>query len=84
MEIFHTPLDKPTPGDVWAALETLPQRVRAWVKKCDSSSAGGFEDFEREPHTLFAQPERVVTGKALARHDVDLPFVFTDGEVQLG
>ena len=32
-------------------------------------------------HALFAQTECAVTEEALARHDVDLPFVFIDGEM---
>ena len=81
MEVSHTPLDKPTVGDVWTALEVLPQRVSALLKKYEPSCAGGFEDFERELHALFAQTECAVTEEALARHDVDLPFVFIDGEM---
>ena len=79
MEVSHTPLDKPTAGDVWAVLEVLPQRVSALLKKYESSNAGGFEDFERELHALFARTECAVTEEALARHDVDLPLVFIDG-----
>ena len=81
MEVSHTPLDKPTPRDAWSALKDLPQRVATLVKKYESSNAGGFEDFERELRTLFAQTECAVTEEALARHDVDLPFVFIDGQM---
>ena len=66
--------------DVWTALNNLPQRVGALLKKYESSNAGGFEDFERELHALFAQTQCAVTEEALARHDVDLPFVFIGGE----
>ena len=59
----------------------LPQRVATLLKKYESSNAGGFEDFERELHALFAHTECAVTEEALARHDVDLPFVFIDGEM---
>ena len=80
MEVFHTPVDKPTPHDVWTALDALPQRVSALLKKYESSSMGGFEAFERELHALFARTECAVAEEALAHHDVDLPFVFIDGE----
>ena len=81
MEVSHTPVDIPTPRDVWSALNDLPQRVNSLLKKFESSHAGGFKDFERELHALFAQTECAVTEEALARHDVDLPFVFIDGEI---
>ena len=81
MEVSHTSLDKPTARDAWTALEELPQRVNTLVKKYESSNACDFEDFERQLHALFAQTECAVTEEALARHDVDLPFVFIDGEV---
>ena len=81
MEVSHTPVDKPTPRDASTALNHLPQRVATLVKKYESSNAGGFEDFERELHALFAQTECAVTEQALARHDVDLPLVFIDGEM---
>ena len=81
MEVSHTPVDKPTPRDVWSALEELPQRVSALLKKYDSASECRFEAFERELHSLFAQTECAVTEEALSRHDVDLPFVFIDGEM---
>ena len=81
MEVSHTSLDKPTARDAWTTLEELPQRVNTLVKKYESSNADGFEDFERQLHALFAQTECAVTEEALARHDVDLPFVFIDGEV---
>ena len=57
------------------------QRVGALLKKYESSNAGGFEDFERELYALFAQTECAVTEEALAHHDVDLPFVFVDGQM---
>ena len=81
MEVSHTLADKPIPRDVWTALNDLPQRVSSLLKKYESSNAGGFEDFERELHTLFAHTECMVTEEALARHDVDLPVVFIDGEM---
>ena len=81
MEVSHTPVDIPTPPDVWTALNNLPQRVGTLLKKYESSNAGGFEDFERELHALFAQTQCAVTEEALARHDVDLPLVFIDGEM---
>ena len=81
MEVSHTPVDKRTARNVWATLDALPQRVGSLVKKYESSNAGGFEDFERELHALFAQTECAVTEEALARYDVDLPFVFIDGEM---
>ena len=43
MEVSHTPVDKPTPPDVWTALNNLPQRVSTLLKKYESSNAGGFE-----------------------------------------
>ena len=81
MEVSHTPVDIPTPRDVWTALNDLPQRVNSLLKKFESSHAGGFEDFERELHALFAQTECAVTEEALGRHDVDLAFVLIDGEM---
>ena len=81
MEVSHTLVDKPTPRDCWSALKELPQRVSALLRKYESSTAYEFEDFERQLHTLFAQTECAVTEEALARHDVDLPFVFIDGEM---
>ena len=80
MEVSHTPADKPTPHDVWTVLQDLPQRVSTLLKKYESSNAGAFEDFERELHALFAHTECAVTEQALARHDVDLPVVFIDGQ----
>ena len=81
MEVSHTPVDKPTARDVWTALEELPQRVSALLKKYESPNDCRFEEFERELHSVFAQTECAVTEQALARHDVDLPFVFIDGEM---
>ena len=81
MEVSHTPLDKPTPRDAWVALNDLPGRVNTVLKKYESSHGCEFEDFERQLHALFAQTECAVTEQALARHDVDLPFVFIDGEM---
>ena len=81
MEVSHTLVDKPTPGDAWTALNDLPRRVATVLKKYEAPNAGGFEDFERELRALFAETECAVTEEALARHDVDLPFVFIDGEM---
>ena len=81
MEVSHTCADKPTPRDVWTALEELPQRVSALLKKYDSANECRFEQFERELHCLFARTECAVTEEALARHDVDLPWVLIDGEM---
>ena len=36
--------------------------------------------YTRELHELFAQTEYAVTGKAIARHDVDAPILLIDGE----
>ena len=80
MEVSHTSVDKPTARDVWSVLEQLPQRVSTLLKKYESSNACEFEDFERQLHALFAHTECAVTEEALARHDVDLPWVFIDGE----
>ena len=66
--------------EAWTALKDLPQRVATLLKKYESTNAGGFEDFERELRALFAHTQCAVTEEALARHDVDLPFVFIDGE----
>ena len=81
MEVSHTLVDKPTPRDVWTVLKELPQRVSALLKKYESSTTCEFEDLERQLHALFAQTECAVTEEALARHDVDLPFVFIDGKM---
>ena len=81
MEVSHTSLDKPTSSNLWTVLEALPQRVSTLLKKYESSNESGFEDFERQLHALFAETECAVTEQALARYDVDLPFVFIDGEM---
>ena len=81
MEVSHTCADNPTARDVWSALEELPQRVSALLKKYDSANDCRFEAFERELHSLFAQTECAVTEEALARHDVDLAWVLIDGEM---
>ena len=81
MEVSHTPLDKPTPRDAWTALNDLLRRVNALRKKYESSDGCEFEDFDRQLHALFAQTECAVAEEALALHDVDLPFVFIDGEM---
>ena len=80
MEVSHRPTDKPTPHDVWTVLQDLPQRVNTLLKKYEPSNAGGFEDFELELHALLTHAECAVTEEALARHDVDLPLVFIDGQ----
>ena len=81
MEVSHTPVDKPTPRNGWTELQQLPQRVSSLLKKYESSNTSEFEDFERELHALFAHTECAVTEEALARYDVDLPFVFIDGKM---
>ena len=81
IEVSHTPVNKPPPRDSWIGLKGHPQRVASRMKKYESSKACGFEVFERELHALFAQTECAVTEQALARHDVDLAFVFIDGEM---
>ena len=81
MEVSHTPVDKPTPRDLWSVLQDLPQRVSALLKQYESSNTSEFEDFERELHALFGETECAVTAEALARQDVDLPHVFIDGEM---
>lgn len=81
MEVSHSCVGASTPrDDVSTVLEALPKRVSALLKKYTSPDAGAFEDFERELRTLLAHTECAVTEEALARHDVDLPFVFIDGE----
>ena len=80
MPVSHTSLDIPTPHNAWNALEELPQRVSTLLKTYESSNECGFEDFERQLHALFARTECAVTEDALARQDVDLPFVLIDGE----
>ena len=56
MEVSHTPVDKPTPRDVWTALNDLPQRVSSLLKKYESSYAREFEDFERQLHACSPKP----------------------------
>ena len=81
MTVSHSFIAASTPrDDVWTTLEDLPQRVSALLEKYASSDTSAFEDFERELRTLFARTECAVTEEALARQDVDLPFVFIDGE----
>ena len=81
MEVSHTSLGASTPHeDVWSVLEALPERVNVLLNKYASPDAYAFEDFERALRTLFAETECAVTEEALGRCDVDLPFVFIDGE----
>ena len=54
--------------------------MSALLKKYESPNDCRFEEFERELHSVFAQTECAVTEEALARHDVDLPYVFIDGD----
>ena len=81
MPVSHAPVETPTTRPMWSALEALPQRVSALLETFESSNEPSFEDFERELHAVFAQTECAVTEEALARQDVDLPFVHIDGEV---
>ena len=81
MPVFHAPVEKPPTRPMWSALEALPQRVSALLETFESSNGSSFEDFERELHAVFAHTECAVTEEALARQDVDLPFVYIDGEV---
>ena len=81
MTVSHSSVAASTPrDDVWTVLDALPKRVSALLKKCTSPDACAFEDFERELRALLAHTECAVTEEALARQDVDLPFVFIDGE----
>ena len=81
MTVSHSCVAASTPrDDVWTVLEALPKRVSALLKKYTSPDACAFEDFERELRALLAHTECAVTEEALARHDVDLAFVFIDGE----
>ena len=81
MSVSHATAENPTAGNMWRALEALPERVSALLKSYESSNGSSFEDFERELHTVFAQTECAVTEEALARQDVDLPWVHIDGKV---
>ena len=76
MEVSHTPVDKPTPRDVWTAPKDIPQRVNSLLKKYESSHACELEDFERQLHALFAHTECAVTEEVLARTRLTPPFSF--------
>ena len=80
MPVSHTPVNEPTALNAFAILAQLPQRVSTLLKHYEASQVSDFEDFERQLHVLFAQTECAVTGEALARHDIDLPYVLIDGK----
>ena len=80
MSVSHNAQCEPTRGDVWTMLEELPHRVAELLKRHESSRELGFEAFEHNLHALFTQAECAATREALERHDVDLPYVFIDGE----
>ena len=80
MSVSHSAQYEPTRRDVWTMLEELPHRVEELLKRHESSRELGFEAFERELHALFTHAECAATREALERHDVDLPYVFIDGQ----
>ena len=61
-------------------LKELPHRVQELLKHHESSRELGFEVLEQELHALFTHAECAATSEALEREDVDLPYVFIDGE----
>ena len=63
-----------------ARSRTVRNRVEELLKRHESSRELGFEAFERELHALFTHAECAATHEALERHDVDLPYVFIDGQ----
>jgi len=81
MSVSHASTENPTVNKMWSALQALPERVSALLKTYESSNEASFEDFEGQLRTVFADTECAVTEEALARQDVDLPFMHIDGEV---
>ena len=80
MSVSHNVQCEPTRSDVWTVLQALPHRVEELLRRHESSRELGFEAFERELHALFTHAECAATREALERHDVDLPYVFIDGQ----
>ena len=80
MSVSHSAQYEPTRVDVWTVLKELPHRVRELLKHHESSRELGFEVLEQELHALFTHAECAATSEALEREDVDLPYVFIDGE----
>ena len=78
MPIFHAPshcASHRERGD--QALARLVEQVNAL--RARPVRGEDFEEMEREFRALFAEAEREVVGETLARLDVDLPFVETEG-----
>ena len=69
-----------THSDVWTVLEELPHRREALLKRHECSRELGFEAFEQELHALFTHAECAAIREAHERQDVDLPYVYLDGE----
>ena len=80
MPVSHSAQYEPTRVDVWTVLKELPHRVQELLKHHESSRELGFEVLEQELHALFTHAECAATSEALEREDVDLPYVFIDGE----
>ena len=80
MSVSHSAQYEPTRVDVWTVLKELPHRVRELLKHHESSRELGVEVLEQELHALFTHAECAATSEALEREDVDLPYVFIDGE----
>ena len=80
MSVSHSAQCEPTRVDVWTVLEELPHRVQDLLRRHEPSREHGFEVFEQELHALFTHAECAATREALERQDVDLPYVFIDGQ----
>ena len=80
MSVSHSAQYEPTRVDVWTVLKELPHRVGELLKHHESSRELGFEVLEQELHALFTHAECAATSEALERADVDLPYVFIDGQ----
>ena len=80
MPVSHSAQYEPTRVDVWTVLKELPHRVQELLKHHESSRELGFEVLEQELHALFTHAECAATSEALERADVDLPYVFIDGQ----
>ena len=61
MSVSHSAQYEPTHNDVWSVLEELPHRIKALLKRHESSRELGFEALERELHALFTHAECAAT-----------------------
>ena len=62
-------------------LEIGPKGIEQRIEFQEKKRQANIASVAREAAAVFAQTECAVTEEALARHDVDLPYVFIDGEM---